>query len=197
MATPRTAPAQAPQENTADAWTWHARRPTTWWGEDLPTIHDGNLREGRWWTQARTEALILWLGDGAVRALAVALTGTNRDRWAYAMIRTRARWVADTLACVPADLGRVSDLMARPLPEDRIKRAKASARMLDDIAATVPEVRPGQDRALAVLRHRDLVEAIGTLWGRRHHPGRLGILPEVRAPIDHDARMRQAEKMWE
>lgn len=193
MPAPRTAPAQAPQDDTADAWTWHARRPSAWWGEDLPTIHEGNLREGRWWTQARTEALVLWLGDGAVRALAVALTGTTRDRWTYAVGRSRARWVADLLADAPADLGRVSALMARPLPEDRLDRAKVAARMLDEIAATVPDVAPGHDRALAVLRHRDLVEAIGPLWGKRHHPGRMGILPQVRAPIDHDARMLAAQ----
>lgn len=193
MATPRTAPAQASQEPEADAWTWHARRPTTWWGEDLPTIHDGAIREGRWWTQARTEALVLWLGDGAVRALAVALAGTSRDRWAYAMTRARARWIADTLAQGPTDLGRISAMSSASLPSDRMDRMRSGVQTLDNLASLVPAIGHGVDRARAVLRHRSVVEAVGSLWGARHHPGRLGILPDVRARIDHDARMKSAE----
>lgn len=92
-----------------------------------------------------------------------------------------------------SDLGRISAMSFASLPSDRMDRMRSGVQTLDNLASLVPAIGHSVDRARAVLRNRSVVEAIGSLWGARHHPGRLGIMPDVRARIDHDARMKAAE----
>lgn len=213
MATPKTAPAHAPADDLDDRPGCSWPPGSMWWDELLPTRPDpkgDGIRYAGWWDRPRTLALVSWLGDGAVRELAQALTGTSRDRLAYAHARSRAAWVADVvLARQPGDpVESVSALDRRPLPPERKARATAAAARLDQVAFLAPP-GGGSDVLRWVFRLRHVVDACSAagLWppladprrlrtGRDDAEGRpvtLSIVPDERRSIDHDAKMRAAE----
>jgi hypothetical protein len=206
----------------AAPWLLHANpgkhRPApTWWGEPLPSQVRNDkgqvvgVTEVGWWTQPRLAALVLWLGNGQVRSLARALAGTPAERLDYALGRAHARWVADCLIGMADDpTGQALRLLGATLPADRVRRAERGAARLEQVAELLPTPPPhAKDLALYALAHLRLVEAVGDLWPPRCHPARqvpgiddcgeptMGtLLPERRAPIDHDARMRAAEGLF-
>ena len=192
---------------------FHFRPGSTWWGEALPTKPKGEdaIHYLGWWDHAKTTALVLWLGDGSVRALAQVLIGTEDKRRAYATFCVRARWISDTVMGreVDSPIGLTLHLLDKPIPSDRLPRIEASLARLNRVAALVPIMDQPADVARAVFRHKHVVDAVtkAAIWPTMANPYKLrignqmadggyvthSIVPDMRDAINLDERMRAAE----
>lgn len=192
---------------------FHFRPGSTWWGEALPTKPKGEeaIHHLGWWDHAKTTALMLWLGDGSVRALAQSLISPEPRRRAYATSCVRARWISDTVMGrdVDSPIGLTLHLLDKPIPSDRLPRIEASLARINQVAALVPVMGQPDDVARAVFRHLHVVEAVtnAAIWPTMANPYKLrignqmadgsyqthSIVPDRREAVNLDARMRAAE----